>query len=40
MTTPSTTAPPAGAGDAPGTSAARTGRSLGSRIAALVEAAV
>ncbi|MEU1468793.1 carbohydrate ABC transporter permease [Streptomyces sp. NPDC005761] len=35
MTTPSTTAPPAGAGDAPGASAARTGRSLGSRIAAL-----
>ncbi|WP_329541670.1 carbohydrate ABC transporter permease [Streptomyces sp. NBC_01358] len=35
MTTPSTTAPPAGAGDAPGTSAARAGRSLGSRIAAL-----
>ncbi|TXS36147.1 carbohydrate ABC transporter permease [Streptomyces sp. OR43] len=35
MTTSSTTAPPAGAGDAPGASAAKTGRSLGSRIAAL-----
>ncbi|MEU9200484.1 carbohydrate ABC transporter permease [Streptomyces sp. NPDC048332] len=35
MTTPSTTAPPAGAGDAPGTSATKAGRSLGSRIAAL-----
>lgn len=40
MTTPSTTVPPAGAGDAPGTSAAKTGRSLGSRIAALAAGGV
>ncbi|MFF1925499.1 carbohydrate ABC transporter permease [Streptomyces sp. NPDC058221] len=35
MTTPSTTAPPAGAGTAPDTGAAKSGRSLGARIAAL-----
>lgn len=35
MTTPSTTAAPAGAGDAPDTGTAKAGRSLGARIAAL-----